>query len=97
MGSQGTSYLVEGNNKGSFPLLQDRKRLEGLGLQPVHNVHHQNGYVTHGGTPHTQVAGGVKGGGGQANEEEGRNRRKEGILVQTVIVHSSFFHHLGHA
>lgn len=92
MGSQGTSYLVEGNNKGSFPLLQDRKRLEGLGLQPVHNVHHQNGYVTHGGTPHTQVAGGVKGGGGQA-KEEGRNRIKEGILVQTVIVHSCFFHH----
>jgi len=39
----------------------------------------------------------MKGGGGQAKEEEGRNRIKEGILVQTVIVHSSFFHHPGHA
>lgn len=63
----------------------------------MHNVHHQNGYVTHGGTPHTQVAGGVKGGGGRAKEEEGRNRIKEGILVQTAIVHSCFFHHLGHS
>ena len=62
------NHLVEGNNEGGFPLPEDGQRLERLGLKTMHNIHYQNGYVTHRRTPHTQVAGGR---GGREGEKRG--------------------------
>lgn len=43
------SYLVQRNDKGSFPRLQQVNALDGLRFQSVHDVNHQDGNVTQGG------------------------------------------------
>ena len=42
-------YLVESNHKGSLAHLEEVDGLDGLLLQTVHHVHHQNGDVTQAG------------------------------------------------
>lgn len=40
------THLIQGDDEGTLFLLQQVDRLERLRLQPVHDVHHQDGDVT---------------------------------------------------
>ena len=48
-------YLVQGNNKGSLAHLEQVDGFNGLLLQAVHHVHHQDGNITQAGPTRPQV------------------------------------------
>jgi len=47
---QPTTHLVEGDDERRAALLEHVKRLDGLRLQRVHEIDHQDRHVTQGGT-----------------------------------------------
>ena len=50
------AYLVQSDNKGSFPGFEEIDRLNSLWLKTVHDVYYQNSHVTQGGAAGTEIA-----------------------------------------
>ena len=52
-------YLVDGYNEWSFPHLEQLNRLHSLGLQSMHEIHHQDGNVAQPRSARAQVSEGL--------------------------------------
>ena len=52
-------YLVDGDNEWSLPHFEQLDRLHSLGLQSMHEIHHQNGNVAQPRSARAQIGEGL--------------------------------------